>query len=345
MILLSLLWTCSVISHSIDSEILQLEDSLRLFSLARAKLQTASQMTELSPLSAPVNPEDWLLNKVIPRGLISLSKSAISVQFLTLKPIGQYRDVVNSQNIVLVVSYSDGTLEVLQTNGHLLCSYDLKYPAKLIATTTNYDEVKIAVVSPSQTLEIFELFMEKKKNDSELGAMQFELRLVSNDEIVANGPTALIYYVKTGKKYWVLGDSAGVLSMHLMNGTLFKQTEIGFGGINSLERFGQTLVFSTHMSVGVIHPVTLELQQMCGGLIEVHDICIDTMSSSALVYALSDEKLVMLDTKHQEGNESICKCKQICSNCFEKTGFAQSYTNGLCEELYCDVGRWRSTLL
>ena len=308
---LHLLWTlCALGRQSIDLEISQLEDSLKNFAVARSKLNSVARPNELSPLSISPEPQDWLLSKVIPRSRIHFKKPATNTQFLTLKPIGPYRDVVNSLNIALLVSYSDGTLELMLNTGEVLCSYSLNYEPRLIATTANYDEVKFAVVSPEARLEVFEVHMDKLKgNETSTSQIVFEIRLESSDIIHSTAPTSLIYYVKTGKKYWAVGDSAGVLSMHLLNGTLFKQTEIGFGAINSLERFGQTLVFNTNNSVGTINPVTLELQQICAGLSKVEDICIDTVSSSSYVYAISDNQLLMLDTRHQQGNENFCKGK------------------------------------
>ena len=147
----------------------------------------------------------------------------------------------------------------------------------------------------------------KKSNEAELTSYTFSLLKESADVIKSKNPTSLLFYVKTGKKYWVIGDQEGIINMHLLNGTYFKETPTNLGEIKTLERFGQTLVFSTVSSVGVLSPTSLEVASLCHNLGKVHDICIDTMSSSSYVYALTNERILALDTKHQQNNENFCK--------------------------------------
>ena len=303
------LWILAISAkHIVDTELLAHEDFLHKLALARSKLDKVKKPNDLTPLSLGISPEEWLMSKIIPRSKINFAKPVANAQFLTMKPVGLYRDVANSLNIGLVVGYEDGTLQIMQNNGEVLCSYELNYPPRLIATTTNYDEVKIAVISPFSTLEIFDFFMEKmKKTDNDSSKMHYELTKESSVQLPSDSPTTLIHYVKTGKKFWVIGDSLGNLSMHLINGTFSKLSELNLGPINSLDRFGQTLVFSTPTSVGLINSGTLEFQQACTGLSSITDICIDTMSSSSIVYALTDNKVLVIDTKHTQGSENFCK--------------------------------------
>lgn len=303
-----LILVAGVISkHPTDLKIASLESSLQELVLARSLFNANQKPKELNPLPLSIASEEWLLNKVIPRSKIQWN-DVVNAQFLTLKPIGPYRDVANSLNIALAVAYTNGMLEILQTNGELLCGYNLTYPAKLLATTTGYDDIKIAAISPDLKLEIYELHMEKlRKNETDPGKVIFRIAKESYDDIVTPYPTSIIYYVKTGKKYWVIGDAYSELSVHLFNSTLYKHINLNLGPITSLERFGQTLVFGTNTSIGVVNPTTLELQQVCLDVGNVKDLCIDTMSSSAYVYALTSDSLVALDTKFQHGTENYCK--------------------------------------
>ena len=116
----------SVLAKSpIDSEISEVEDLLQKFSAARSALTTKKNTNDLTPISLTLNGEEWLLSKIIPRFHFVYSKPVISVQFITLKPIGAYRDTVNSVNVALVVEYADGQINIIQHTGEALYSYTL----------------------------------------------------------------------------------------------------------------------------------------------------------------------------------------------------------------------------
>ena len=309
MLIFHLIWILSIFGKNIiDTELLSYEESLQKLALARSKLNESIKLSELTPLSLEIHPKEWLINKIIPRTKINFLKPVKIIKFLTMKPIGIYRDTINSLNIALLVGYEDGTLEVMQNNGEILCSYLLNYQPKHIATTSNYDEIKIAVISPFLTLEILTFAMEKiKKTETDPGRMHYELIKESSTQIKSNTTTTLMYYVKTGNKYWLIGDLLGNINMHLFNGTFFKEIDLSLGKITSMDRFGQTLVFSTSTSVGVINPIAFELQKACTNLFSVTDICIDTINSSSYVYVLAANKLLVLDTKNSEENDASCK--------------------------------------
>ena len=300
--------------YLIDAEILRLENSLEKHSKARSLLASNQKPSDLSVLSLEQTPEEWVLSKLIPRSKITFSKPVSNVQFLTLKPIGQYRDLVNSLNIAYITSCLDGTIQILESSGEVILTYNLTYPGTFLATTAHYDEIKFATISPNFYLEIYEFHMDKlKKNETDSGKLNFHITKESFDVLHTNRPSSILYYVKTGKKYWIIGDEEGVIHVHLMNGTLYKQINTNLGSITSLDRFGQNLVFSTNNSVGLLSPVSFEISQICLDLNTVKDICIDTFSSSSYVYALTSESLVVLDTKYQQANDNYCKGNFISS--------------------------------
>lgn len=309
MIFLTLGLLVSAITE-IDWKILQLEKSLDTYSLARQKLINGEKINDLSPNQMELNNEEWQLSKIIPRARLAFEKKAVNVQFLTLKPIGQFRDTVNSINIALVVGYEDGTIEVVKNNGEILSSIQIAFAPLLIATTANYDEMKIAVTGPGQKLHILNFEMDKSKQANETESkLYYKFYEESEGELHSSQPTALLHYVKTGKKFWIVGDRDGSISLHLFNGTFSKTNSGNFGGIVALERFGQTLVFASDSVVGVINPNTLEILTLCSNIGKIHDICIDTLSSSSIVYALANNSIVALDTKYAMGNEVFCKGK------------------------------------
>jgi hypothetical protein len=170
--------------------------------------------------------------------------------------------------------------------------------------------MKIAVAAPGKPFVVLKLDMDKPRATAGVeSSVSFNLTTEKSTEIPTLHPTSLIHYVKTGKKFWVLGDKEGLINLYLLNGTLSKQSSNKGGPITSLERFGQTIVFSSDSTIGVLNANTLETNTICGDLGRVHDICIDTMSSSSIVYALVNDSLFALDTKYSLGNEVFCKGK------------------------------------
>ena len=285
---------------------------MQKYSTARSVLQSKKHTNDLTPISLSLNGDEWLLSKLIPRVHIVYEKPVVSVQFITLKPVGAFRDTANSVNVALVVGYADGQIDVLQHTGEVLCSYTLSYTPLLLATTSTSDEIKIATISPTLTIDIFDFSIEKVKKHKEAdpnSAQTFRIVPESSDRLLCENPTSVTFYSKTGKKFWIVGDEAGDLNFHLFNGTFFKKTETKLGKITALEKYGQTLVFSTETSVGVINPSTLEILTVCNEIGHVYDICIDSLSSLSYVFALTADKLFVLDTKYSLNKETFCKGK------------------------------------
>lgn len=148
-----------------------------------------------------------MLNRLIPRGLFSHKSNILAAEFLVLKPISVYKDIINGNNIGLVVTLDDGTINIFDISGKLLIKHDLGYSTRLLACTGNYDEIKIAVITPENKLEIYLMTMDRIKAN-QTGEIEripdiitFELKLENKEELFRDiKPTAIIFYVKTGKK-------------------------------------------------------------------------------------------------------------------------------------------------
>jgi len=295
----------------IDQKIQQLQQSLENYSLARQKFIAGEKINDLNPNPKPLNNEEWQLSKIIPRSRLGFDKKAVNVQLLTLKPIGHFKDTVNSKNIAFAIGYEDGTIEIAQNNGEMLASIQVPFSPILMATTANHDEMKIAVTGPGQKLHILNFEIDKSKLNNPTDSQQiYKLKEESVADLISSQPSALLHYVKSNKKYWVVGDRDGTISLHLFNGNLSKSNQSKFGGIVALERLDKTLVFASESVVGVVNPNTLEISAVCSNIGKIHDICIDTLSSSSTVYALANSSIIALDTKYTMANEVFCKGKQ-----------------------------------
>lgn len=99
-------------------------------------------------------------------------------------------------------------------------------------------------------------------------------------------PSSMIYYVRMGKKYWMVGDDMGGLSLHNLNGTLVKRAEIGNEPVAAMDRFGQQLVVSTGTRAAVVNG-NLAVQQYCDGTHDnIIDLAIDLTTSTSIIHAL-----------------------------------------------------------
>jgi len=305
----------------LETQITHLQKELENYSKARKALLTedkyaSMELPPISPLPVEVEPQDWLLPNFIPKAQIYTNHTS-SVELLTLKPIVSFRDVVNSLNIAVVVCDNSGDLLVFENSGELLYRLHIGYEAKLVSTTTSYDEIKIAIVNPKNYLEVYSVFMDRLRKNStntihhygvQSQKVNMTIFLESKDRI-HHPATSLLYYVKSGKKFWVVGDQEGGISLHMLNGTAIKRGEVTKGKVTSLDRFGQMLAFSTEQGVGVVNTNTMNLQQYCEGASSpINYIAIDTSTSTSIVYAVQDNNdIVVFDTRYSHGNDYICK--------------------------------------
>lgn len=75
--------------------------------------------------------------------------------------------------------------------------------------------------------------------------------------------SALLFFMKTGKKYWITADTTGGIGLHMFNGTLTKRVETHKGAIHSLDRFGNILIYGSDRGLGVLAAQNLEFKQFC----------------------------------------------------------------------------------
>lgn len=65
--------------------------------------------------------------------------------------------------------------------------------------------------------------------------MPLDVTLFDREDLYA---TVMLFYIKSGKKFWVIGDSLGGVSLHMFNGTFVSRGLASKGSISSLDRFG-----------------------------------------------------------------------------------------------------------
>jgi hypothetical protein len=112
--------------------------------------------------------------------------------------------------------------------------------------------------------------------------------------------TSILFYIRAGRKHWVVGDSQGLISLLDFNGTVIGTGETYRGQINSFDRFGQSLTFATDHNVGIFDLNTMEVAQVCeGSTSKFTDVVIDATRSSNIVYAsMENGDVLVYDTRY-----------------------------------------------
>lgn len=258
----------------VDSEIASLSSTLENYRRTRDLLLSPDYVPEpsyLLPVNEPLLPSAWLFNRIIPKLHWTSHQKIVLVELVPIKPIGHYRDVVNGANLAIGVVLENSDFELYEPNGTLLFRLKLGFAPRILAATSHYDEIKLAFVTQENHIKIYQINMERPKK--EFSVKQEYYGLQSNKTSIemtleSDAPcefeiNSIIFYMKTGKKYWVTGDARGGIGLHLFNGTQSKRLDTGKGNIVALDRFGHILAFGSERGVGTIATQTMSIQQFC----------------------------------------------------------------------------------
>ena len=240
------------------------------------------------------------------------------------------------------MGYSDGVVELVDVSGSLLYRYDTGHsaPIRLIAATNNYEEIKFVTLAEDKLLRVhsLEMSVSKKNYTVETGywgqqtsramiSVTLEavtplftdaavdltsMRPVDNNPLFIDAnvtATSLIFYVRSGTKYWLLGDSAGGISLHHFNGTFLKRNSASTAPITALDRFGQYVVFAAGNSIGTFQMPAMFTQLTCEEHVtRVTDLLIDLSTSTSIVFAaFGNGDVLAYDTRHVIAGETVCK--------------------------------------
>lgn len=186
---------------------------------------------------------------------------------MAIKPLSINKSLIPQ---VIVAVFEEGTMEIYDLSGAILYKHILGFSTKLIATTQNFDDLKIAVITPDHKLQIYTVKIEKPKTSSSATSEKLFVELKKDYETdTYSEPTSMIHYVRSGHKNWAIGDNLGGVSLHHLNGTWVKRSESLNSPITSLDRLGSQLVFASGNSIGVLNTNSMSLSQYCEGVITI----------------------------------------------------------------------------
>jgi hypothetical protein len=264
---------------------------------------------------------------------------------------GEDYTVGSGHNLGVLVGYSDGAVELCDIYGEVLYRYDsghnagVQYLVSTIQGDGNcYSELKFLTLAQDKILRIHSIDMWLVKQpifSPKLFGLQspranISISLDTTATLFTNSPlsavtkqpmdgnvlytdsetraTAVIFYVRGGVRYWVIGDSKGGISLHHYNGTFIRRDETGKGPIVALDRFGPMAVFAGGQAVGTYNLQLMQIQLMCEEVssrqqsAHVTDILIDSTSNSNIVTAAYDNgEILVFDTKSVVDDKYVCK--------------------------------------
>jgi hypothetical protein len=288
-----------------DEEINSLQAELKLLIKARELIQSqeSAEVITLLPYTDP----SWKLANLVPKSLVSGNPISAS-HFLTLKPMP---GLLHPSNLGVLVAYTNGVIELREVTGDLLYKLNIGSKVNHIAATNSYDEIKFLCSSDSFVLEIFTVVIEKSMRSIEIDEFGLQtdkvfISIFKEFEVdLGAKPTSLAFFIRSGKKFWVVGDETGSISLLSLSGKKESSKSLSIGPILSIDRFGPQLLVSSLSTTGLINPATFELQQSCstGGSL----ISLDALNLTSGVFTLINNKVTLIDTKVVLNNQFTCQ--------------------------------------
>lgn len=233
-----------------------------------------------------------------PRNITSLDMIALRPMG-SLKDGKDYL-VSSGHNLGVLVGYSDGTVEVLDVYGEVLYRYQTGHQSQvsfLVSTGINEGnlnlDLKFLTLSQDKIIRLHTITMYPVKSSLPINTdygtqssrvnmtitLESTATLFTNSTLIGTSkrpmdgnelfldpetlPTAVILYVKSGMKYWIIGDSKGGISIHHYNGTFYRRENVEKGAIRAFDRFGPILAFAAGGSVGLFSLQTLQTTLLC----------------------------------------------------------------------------------
>lgn len=309
LLILPLIFHSSLVSSSqetLSEDINSLFSDLRTYSKARELLlkNEGRDLLTLLPNSQDLSN----LVKFVPKSQLFSEPSISVTSFITLKPLN---NLIHPSNLGVLFAYKNGILELREIIGTLLYKLDLGYEARLLATTNSYDDIKFAVISGKSHLQIFSVIIDKPSKPLTIEEMGLQstkvfISIYKESEIeLEEEVTSLMFYIRSGKKYWVTGDVNGGLTFISLAGIKEIHPLLNLGPVLALDRFGPQILVSTAKATGVLNMNNYELQNPC--LVGGPSMTLDALNMSSIVHVAYENEVYILDTRTVSAEQFICK--------------------------------------
>lgn len=282
-----------------------------------------------------------MMNNMIEKMVIELDSPIIDLDLMQLRPIGPYQGQGGSSNLAIVITHDNGFIDIWDTFGELIFRYAPDSKSIITATTTNHEHIKFITLGDDRIIRVHAVEMERARGNftdtplETVGLQTHKVNMTVYEESVAAlftsapldlvagapidaentlfedesvFPTSAQFYSKSGKKFWVVADSLGGVSLHQFNGTLERRGETENGHIYQLDRHGQSVVYATSKAIGLFNLGSMETYAVCPSTTSPFTgVHIDQTRGSNILYGtLENGDIICYDMKVSES-----KCKPL----------------------------------
>ncbi|OMJ94011.1 hypothetical protein SteCoe_2929 [Stentor coeruleus] len=202
----------------------------------------------------------------------------------------------------LVLCTKDGKILVYTAEGIMFKEFQTDHEILYCTCSTGLEELVIGSVD-SQYLYVYSISL--NTTQSSIVSMITKIKLFDDENIV---PCSLVYYVRVGRRMWVVGDSKSGISIFNHDGELIDRTNIHFGPILTIVTSGQQLVVSGKRRIGVFNTAAMEFTTLCNEMVsDIHSISLDNTPAIVFV-SMENGEIIVLDTRYSVNNgPAYCK--------------------------------------
>jgi hypothetical protein len=120
--------------------------------------------------------------------------------------------------------------------------------------------------------------------------------------------TAFLQYTRLGKKFWVIGDSLGYVTVVASDGEVFGKTNGKVGSVEQIVKQGQQIMFAGKRKVAVFNVGTMDVTGICGDTFaDIFRFAIDN-PSGILHVSLVNGDVLTFDSRFSVSNgPAFCK--------------------------------------
>lgn len=189
----------------------------------------------------------------------------------------------------------------MYSNLKLLTEFNAGFETQYCACSYAGDEILIGSVDNENFKVHKVVFNETEKFPVE---ELVNRKLFSEDGVVT---TAFTQYSRMGKKFWIVGDSSGFLSVFAIDGELIGKVNGKAGQIEQIVKMGQQLIFSGKRKISVFNTGNLEVSSTCETVADIFKVVID-QAPSIIQASLVTGEIITYDTRFSISNgPAFCK--------------------------------------
>jgi hypothetical protein len=98
-----------------------------------------------------------IMTNMMERLAIQLDHTITDIDLLPIRPVGPYKDVVGGQNVGILLTFDNGSIELWDIFGDLLYRYMPSVAPEFVATTTNHEHSKFVTIGKDRVIRVHDV--------------------------------------------------------------------------------------------------------------------------------------------------------------------------------------------